>query len=188
MKIFLDPGHGMGNITPGLYDTGNVWTDPATKKELNESDIVMEWANCLRGILQSMGYGVVRSRKDALDPAPLKDRVKTAKAYKCDVFVSLHCNAFNGKAKGSETFFRGERNRGFAKACNDAVVKSLGTLNRGIKPESESQHKSLAVLAFPNAVLIELGFMDHPADRAALLDDNAMHAACVALAEVITTH
>ncbi len=184
MNIFLDPGHGMSNRKPGVYDPGA--TVRVGKEDITEAGIVMAWANELRALLMAQGHTVIRSRKDMLDPAPLGDRVEDAHHYKCDVLVSLHCNAANGKANGTETFFRGERNRAFAQRCNDAVVHALGTRNRGVKTESASQHARLAVLAFPRAVLIELGFIDHPGDRALLLDPKRMLQACDALCDAIT--
>lgn len=100
--------------------------------------------------------------------------------------ISLHCNAANGQANGTETYYRGAKNKSLARACNDAVVTALGTRDRGVKTEEASQHARLAVLNFPRAVLIELGFIAHAGDRAAMLDEGKMLLACQALADVIT--
>lgn len=188
MIICIDPGHGMSNRKRGIYDPGaevrvsNVRSVPP----VTEAAIVMDWANELRALLRAMGHTVIRTRKDHLDPAPLNERVETAKDYNCEILISLHCNAADKKANGTETFYRGAHNKGLATACNAAVVASLGTRNRGIKLESESQHKTLAVLNFPRAVLIELAFIDHAEDRAKLLDESLMLLACQALADAIT--
>jgi N-acetylmuramoyl-L-alanine amidase len=45
----------------------------------------------------------------------------------------------------------------------------------------------LAVLNFPRAVLIELGFIDHAGDRAAMLDEKRRLQACVALCDVFVS-
>jgi len=185
MKIFLDPGHGMGNRKTGQYDPGACVQ--VGGKEITEADIALTWCNELRALLQGMGHTVVRSRKDARDPAPVIERAHTALTYGCEVFISLHCNAANGAANGTETYFRGAKNRSLAQACNAALVKTLGTKDRGIKTEQQSQHAKLAVLAFPRAVLIELGFIDHPGDRVLLLDPVKTLEACTALAEAITS-
>lgn len=185
MKICLDPGHGMSNRKPGKYDPGA--TARLGAKEVTEAQIVMDYANELRVILQAYGHTVVRTRKDALDPAPVIERANIAMKYGCDVLISLHCNAANGSANGTETFYRGDKNKSLAKACNDAVVTALGTRDRGIKTESQSQHSTLAVLNFTRAVLLELGFLDHAGDRAAMLDPVKRAAACAAIAEAITS-
>jgi len=184
MNICLDPGHGMSNRKPGVPDTGA--SVRVGKQTITEAEIVMDWANDLRTILQAMGHKVVRTRKDALDPAPVIERAHIAMTHGCDVLISLHCNAATGTAHGTETFYRGDRNRSLARACNDAVVAALGTKDRGIKTESQSQHARLAV-NFPRAVLIELGFIDFAPDRNAMLDPSKRAEACAALAEAITS-
>lgn len=184
MKIFLDPGHGMANREPGVPDPGA--TVRVGKEDITEAAIVMEWANELRALLMAQGHSVIRSRKNAKDPAPVGDRAEDAQHYGCDVLISLHCNAANAQANGTETFYRGPKNQALAQRCNAAVVSALGTKNRGIKTENQSQHSRLAVLAFPKACLIELGFIDHAGDRAKLLDEKLMLLACQNLCEAIT--
>lgn len=192
MTLCIDPGHGMSNRKSGVYDTGAaVCTRRGVAGSVDqwvyEAEIVMEFANELRQVLLGMGHQVIRTRKDALDPTPLADRAKIAKRFHCDMLISLHCNASDGRGRGTETFYRGASNKGLAQACNAAVCASLGTRNRGVKLEAQSQHARLAVLNFPRAVLIELAFIDHPEDRAALMDETKMLLAAQALAEAITS-
>lgn len=179
MKIIIDPGHGMSNRRAGRYDPG------AVSGGVTEAEIAMEWANELRGILRKRGHTVVRTRIDEKDPAPVGQRASIAKRYEGDVMVSLHCNAHNGNAHGTETFYRGEDHKSFAARLNLAVVNALGTGSRGVKLESESQHARLAIMAFQPCFLIELGFIDHAGDRAKMLDPTLRRAACVAIADAI---
>lgn len=180
MKICLDPGHGMSNRKNRLYDPG------ATAGDVSEANIVMKWANCLRAILLAKGHSVVRTRKDAGDPAPVGQRAGIAKEYGCEIMLSLHCNAADGNANGTETFYRGDEHSAKAEAINNAVVNALGTRNRGIKTENQSQHKRLAVMAFQPCFLLEIGFIDHAGDRAKMLDEKLMQEACEKLAEILT--
>lgn len=184
MKICIDPGHGMSNSIRGKLDTGAVWS--RGPERVTEEEIVMEWANELRGVLLKRGHEVVRTRVNRLDPAPVGQRAGLARRFGCDVLISLHCNAANGRATGTETFYRGTLNKPLAMACNGAIVSALGTRDRGVKLESQSQHKRLAVLTFPRAVLIELGFIDNASDRALIRDEAKMLLACQALADAIT--
>lgn len=179
LTIILDPGHGMGNRKPGVYDTGA--TVRVGKEEITEAGIVMDWANELKVQFEALGCKVIRTRINSSDVCPIGERVPIAHKYGGDVLLSLHCNAADGKANGTETFYRGKSNEALAQACNDAIVQSLGTKNRGLKTESQSQHSRLAVLSFPRACLIELGFIDHAADRSAMLNKSKMLAACEAL-------
>lgn len=183
LTLCLDPGHGMGNLRRGIYDSGAV--GGSGTRQVTEAEIVMDWANALRVVLMMRGHKVIRTRVDHLDPAPIGQRAGIAKRYGCDVLISLHCNAFNGKASGTETYYRGPQNVRLAQGCNDAVVAALCGRNRGIKTEAQSQHRKLAVLNFPRAVLIELGFIDHRADRECLLAEPQRLAACAALARAI---
>ena len=181
--IILAPGHGLGNRKPGVYDPGT--TVRVGKQEFEEAAIVMDWANELKMQFEILGCKVVRTRVNATDPCPVAEQAAIAKKYGGDVLISLHCNAADGKANGTETFYRGKSNEWLARACNSTVVKMLGTKDRGIKTEEQSQHSRLAVLGFPRACLIELGFIDHPTDRAKLIDQQLMLLTCQHLAEAV---
>ena len=183
MRICLDPGHGMGNRRAGVFDPGTVAAGHT------EAAIAMDWANELRSILQSQGHTVIRTRIDDKDPAQIGKRAGIARTFRCDLLLSIHCNAATGRASGTETYYRGAANRAEALRLNRAVVTALGTRDRGAKTEASSQHSRLAVLAFPRAFLLELGFLDHPGDRALILilDPVKRRRACLALAKELTS-
>jgi N-acetylmuramoyl-L-alanine amidase len=181
VKICLDPGHGMANRQQGVYETG------AVAAGYTEAAIVMDWANELRALLMAAGHTVVRTRVDHKDPAPIGKRAGIARTFGCEVLLSLHCNSANGRASGTETFYRGAHRKAEAVRLNQAVVTALGTRDRGAKTEGKSQHGRLAVLSFPRAFLIEIGFLDNPAERELMLDPARRRAACVALAKVLTS-
>lgn len=179
MTIIIDPGHGMSNRKNLVYDPG------AVSGGIKEADIAMAWANELRAVLKSKGHTVVRTRVDAKDPAPVSRRDDIARAYEGDLMISLHCNAANGKASGTETFYRGADDKALAVKITDVVCKTLGTRNRGAKTEKDSQHSSLAVLDFDKCWLLEIGFIDNVSDRAKMLNPELRRKACEALAEVL---
>ena len=175
--IILDPGHGLANKRAGTFDPGAVAADGT-----QEADIAMAWANELRALLIAAGHRVIRTRAHPSDPAPIGQRAKIARQYCGDIMLSLHCNAFNGNASGTETFYRGEANRDAAKRITAAVCAALGTINRGAKTEGQSQHSKLAVMSFQPCFLLEIGFIDNAHDRAKMLDPTRRRAACEALA------
>jgi N-acetylmuramoyl-L-alanine amidase len=177
--VCLDPGHGMSNLRAGVYDSG------ACAFGKKEAEIAMEWANELRAILQARGHKVTRTRINSTDPAPVGERAGIAGQYGCDIMLSIHCNAANGAANGTETFYRGEGNKAMAEKINAALCKSLGTKSRGVKTESQSQHARLAVMAFQPCFLIELGFIDNAADLERMIDPVRRLAACEAIAELL---
>jgi N-acetylmuramoyl-L-alanine amidase len=181
VRIAVDPGHGMSNIVRGRYDPG------AEAAGVSEAAIAMTWANCLRGHLQALGHTVIRTRVDDKDPCPVWRRDDVAVSYKCQRMISLHCNFMDGRANGTEVFYRGADDQAIAEALAKTVSASLGTRNRGAKTEARSQHRSLAVMEFDKCWLIELAFIDHAGDRQKLLSPLLMNKACEAIAHLITT-
>jgi N-acetylmuramoyl-L-alanine amidase len=177
--VILDPGHGMGNRRTGSFDPG------AVSGGIREADVVMDWANLLRELLIERGNRVVRTRIDHKDPAAIGQRARIAEQYHGDIMLSLHCNAANGTANGTETFYRGANHKAKAEAITSAVCKALGTRNRGAKTESQSQHARLAVMSFQPCFLLEIGFIDHAGDRAKMIDPAYRRQACNALAAII---
>ena len=177
--VCLDPGHGMSNRRAGAYDPG------ACAFGKKEAEIAMDWVNELRVILQARGHKVVRTRINGSDPAPVGERAGIAEEYGCDIMLSIHCNAANGSANGTETFYRGEFNKELASKINAALCAALGTKSRGVKTESASQHSRLAVMAFQPCFLIELGFIDNGGDLEKMIDPVRRLAACEAIAELL---
>lgn len=182
--ICLDPGHGLANRRPGVYDPGATVTRGTLT--ITEAGVVMAWADELRAHLMARGLHVVRTRVDDSDPCPVGGRARIARHYQADVMISLHCNAADARASGTETFFRGKENAPLAARLNDAVRLALGTKDRGIKTEAQSQHQTLAVMSFQPCFLIELGFLDHDSDREKMTDPVLRTKACEALADVLS--
>jgi N-acetylmuramoyl-L-alanine amidase len=180
-RICIDAGHGLGNRKPNVYDPGACFGDH------QEATIALTWAHELTEALNSLGLLVTMTRSDKHSKAPLSWRTRMAKDAGCDLFVSLHLNASNGQGHGTETFYRHSSSKVIARRSNDALVKVLGTRDRGIKTEKDSARKTIHVLGFePDSILIELGFIDHAGDLAKLLDPVKMRLACQALAKALT--
>lgn len=178
--IILDPGHGMGNRKPMVYDPG------ASAFGDTEAAVVMEWANRIRGILRAKFIPVVRTRIDREDSCPISSRANIAREYGGTIMLSLHCNAADGTANGTECFYRGSENKPTAEQLVAAVCTALGTKNRGAKLESASQHSRLAVMAFQPCFLLEIGFIDHVGDHERMVEDTEkINAACQAIAAII---
>lgn len=170
----------MGNRSQGVFDPG------ACAGGHQEADIALAWAKQLSAALIARGHDVVMTRRDSKQPTPLRHRASIAKASDCDLMISLHCNAADGSANGTEVFYRGIQNRNTAQDLAITVSESIGTRLRGSKTESESARGTLAVMAFQPCFLIELGFIDNPGDRAKILDDDAMFLACRKIAQILS--
>jgi len=178
MKIAIDPGHGMSNRVPGKYDPG------AVSGGVAEADIALQVALTLKHVLRGAGIEVFLTRSDDVHACPVGTRAKRAKESGCTHFLSLHCNAGTVLAQGTETFYRDSRDEDFAELVQDVALKAWGFRDRGIKHESQSQHKSLAIFGFDGPTcLLEMGFITNPANRKMLLDRDARIRFAVALME-----
>ena len=178
MRIAIDPGHGMSNRQPGLYDPGATHVEAGFRFE--EAEIALRYALALREALRARGRAVFLTREDAGDHAPVAERVANARLAGARALVSLHLNTVEDeRANGVEVLYRGAASRPLAQALQAAVAAASKLRDRGIK-----QRDDLAVLRFPGpAALVELGFLGNDADRAVLTNPARRHAICEAIAE-----
>lgn len=150
MKIFLNPGHG-GN-DPGACGNG-----------LKERDVVLKIGRRVEAYLRAVGYDVKLFQYDGLG-----EICDDANAFKADLFVSIHCNSFNGKARGTETYhyYGAEESKKLAEKVHRQITGSLPIVDRGVK------EKDFAVLCGTNmpAVLVETAFIDNPDDAKLLVE------------------
>ncbi|MGL6210731.1 MAG: N-acetylmuramoyl-L-alanine amidase [Paracoccaceae bacterium] len=177
MKICIDPGHGMANRTPGVFDPGATHVEAGVLYK--EADIALKYALTLKDVLRARGIPVFMTRDDDTDVAPVRQRAREAERAGCDLFLSIHLNDFEfDTAHGTETLYRGNANLDLARRIQAALVAALGLTDRGPKERTD-----LAVLSFNGpAVLVELGFIANDTDRAKLLSPAARAATCEAIA------
>ena len=100
MKILIDPGH---NYSGG--DTG------AAGFGLREEAVSFEIADKLRVLLEGAGHSVKMSRSAVTDNVgsgsvseSISGRAELANSWGADLFVSIHCNAYDGSAHGTENW------------------------------------------------------------------------------------
>ena len=160
MRICIDAGHGVGNITPGQYDPGAV-------SKVEEADITLAWALTGKWVLQKAGIPVWLTRERDDDEAPLSTRSERAEGERCTHLISIHCNASaNFDANGVESFYRATHNKPFATMAARNAATALKLEIRGVKHESNSQHRRLAILDFKGpCTLLELGFITNMLER-----------------------
>ncbi len=163
MKFGIDIGH---NCPP---DTG-------ARGLRFEDNLTEEVGNKVISKLKSLGHQVIPCKPASAGSVrdSLAKRCDTANASRVDVYVSIHFNAFNGQANGTEVFATSENGRKIAKPVLDEIVK-LGFFNRGVKSGSH-----LFVLRNTNmpAILVEGCFIDSSKDMK-LYDGEALANAIV---------
>ncbi len=153
MKVFLNPGHAPnGNPDPGACGCG-----------LRECDVAKSVADLVEHYLVAAGVEVVGNMQDD----DLYAITSAANASGADIFISIHCNAFNGSACGTEVEVHpGSRaGKSLGTCIQRQIVDSLGTVDRGLKNRAD-----LWVLKSTDmpAVLVELAFIDNEDDATLL--------------------
>lgn len=154
MKIWLDPGHGTQTT---YFDTGAVG-----RYGTRECDAALSVAEALRSQLEQAGHEVkVTDQRNMV----IADRCKQANAWGADLFVSIHCNAANGKARGATAFVRKSDSvsKEIAGSIMDSYLAATGITDRGVKVDVDALGKSLGVLRQTDmpALLLELDFIDN---------------------------
>lgn len=177
--ICIDPGHG-GN-DPG-YQVGSN----------DEKKYTLLLAQEVKGELKTAGFKVVLTRTTDVK-IPLEERTEVARRAGADLFISVHFNASEtarNEVKGTEIFCcspagatstnaRGEgdtrwvvgnrydeKNAQLAYQMQKSYVKNLGVEDRGMK---RARFEVLREATMP-AILIEGGFMSHPAEGKKIYD------------------
>ena len=171
-KIILNPGHGPKNT--GIFDPGAVGAGGT-----READINLAVARLLAPLLEAAGSEVLLIRD-----GDLGDVTAQANASGGDYFISLHCNSFGEpSAQGTETYVYQADSpaKGLAEAIQAAVVRALGTADRGVKTAG---YYVLRKTAMP-ALLVELAFLSNPAEEGLLADKDTQQRLALALADAI---
>ena len=190
--IVLDPGHGeKGNPHP-------------TREGFYEGTQNFILGCHLRDELESRGFEVKMTREKVTDDPSLQERGQLAGKNGAILFLSLHSNAPGteagdrySKIRGAETFYSvtdPERNAALASKLTEAVVKTMGTSDRGIKtrrhPDNEDWDyygviRASAQSGCKTALLIEHGFHTNPEDSAFLQSDECLSRLAASEADVI---
>lgn len=148
MKIMIDCGHCLSGADTGAQ--GNSKKEELLTREVGalvKTYLLQQGHQCeLTGV--DSGYSSIN--------ASLQARIDREKAYKPDLFVSVHFNA--GGGTGTETYACSTAGQAYqyAKKVQTKIVELTGYANRGVKTAN------FAVIAKTNApaILIECAFID----------------------------
>lgn len=157
MKVFINPGHCIGD------------DDGACGFGLTEARVAMNISRRVEKYLQAVDYETKLFQYDGL-----AEIVDVSNYWGADIFVSIHCNAANGQASGTETFYYefSEEGEKLAECIQRQIVSRLGTVNRGVKTKIDGGY-DVFVVKHTNcpAVLVETAFIDNVFDNH-LLEEN----------------
>ncbi len=171
--IVIDPGHG------GKFETGGSSANNATSASgVLEKNITLRMAFIVREqlalIAASGGHNltiILTREKD--ENLGLAARAHFAKKSKADLFLSIHCNAINAKARGTETLISpaasGNTNhaaeKAFAQLIQKAVFKTIQShdpkaVDRGVKDQSLGVLRDANLGTKARGCMVELEFID----------------------------
>nr|DAX70663.1 MAG TPA: Cell wall hydrolase autolysin [Caudoviricetes sp.] len=153
MKVCINPGHDVN------LDSGAV--NPRTGRR--ECDVALEAGELLQTYLNQAGCQTVLVQDDDLGYV-----CHVSDDFNADIFVSLHCNAFNTQARGTETLYKSFNGQRLANDIQSQIIRSINTVDRGVKKRDD-----LWVLNGTNAVavLVEMAFIDNDDDLEMLNND-----------------
>ncbi len=151
MKFAVDIGHNAPN-----KDTGAVGVN-----KVREDELTQDVGKKLIDILENSGHQVIETAPKSCTSVneSLRHRCNVANSANVDIFLSIHFNAFNGKAHGTEIYAISPVGSAIGKSIV-TEISNLGFFNRGVKKAN------FYVLANTNmpAVLIECCFCDSKKD------------------------
>lgn len=151
MKIGIDPGHGgkdSGAIGPG---------------GLKEKDVVLAVSLELEKLLKHNGFDTVITRKSDTFPE-LIERSNMFNRAKCDLAISVHCNAATStRADYISTFIQGRGGKAETLAIyvQRHLAQTTGWEDGGIRVANLHMTRETKM----PAVLVELGFISNPAQE-----------------------
>jgi len=122
--VVLNIGHGGMS---GYYDSGAIGADGMEEHKFNRDEL----APLIIKILEAKGYKVTTIIQDKYF-SELPPRIN---ALKPDLIISLHFNANDGNATGSETLYwmTSKKSKSLAQSLQKGIVEALGLPDRGIK-------------------------------------------------------
>lgn len=169
MKIMIDAGHRNNQNDYGASGNG-----------FKESSLALSISKKLQAELNKHQVIVYMSRESENNIISLEQRTSKANNLNVCLYVSIHCNAYNGQAHGIEALYYSDDS--LAKDICNRMSKLTNARNRGAK-----QRKDLHVLKATkmDAVLVECGFIDHPQEGKLLADSNYQDKLVKAIAEAI---
>lgn len=150
MRVCINAGH-----YPGL-DSG------ALGRTITEAEYTMELMESVCYYLEIAGTDVLRVQENELSAV-----TDTANEWGAELFVSLHCNAANKRARGTESYayYGSVEGARLAEAIQRQLTDTIDTVDRGVK---EAGFYVLKYTDCP-AALIEVAFIDNEEDEQMLL-------------------
>lgn len=168
--VVVDPGH--GGTDPGAT---------SGKYQIPEKEFTLSLAKKVYDRLaEEPLLRPVMTRTDDTYPT-LEDRVALANGLKADLFISIHGNKYNGIVHGTETYYYHDLSLTLAQEIHRRVVAATGFADRGVRKNAFYVVRNTDM----PSVLLEVGYLDHPANEEWLLKDDFQARVADAIADAV---
>lgn len=167
--VILDAGH-------GKKDSGAVGATKKLEKDFNLA-MVLKVNELLK---KNPEIQVVLTRSTDVF-VELVDRAKIANKAGADVFLSIHANAGEPPANGSETLYTKDMDKPFATIIHKYLMSVTGLVDRKCRYQNLSVCRNTTM----PAALIEPGFLTNPAEEELLFNEELQNKLAVAMAQGI---
>ncbi|MBY9081704.1 N-acetylmuramoyl-L-alanine amidase [Paenibacillus sp. HN-1] len=154
--VVLDAGH-------GAKDSGAIGITGKYEKNFNLA-VVLKAADLLK---KENNIDVVLTRSDDTF-LELSERVAIANNLNADLFISVHANSSSTSvASGTETYYKRDESKAFAKVMHKYMVQATGLSDRGV------QYGNFHVIRETKmpAILLEVGYLSNKKDESLLFTD-----------------
>lgn len=169
-KILIDPGHG------GI-DGGAVSKSGTLEKDINLNISLM-----LRDELKKQGFEVVMTREEdkglytdsgSIRKKKIEDlnnRCKLKSECDCDMFISIHLNAFpESRYYGAQVWYGDSKESGkLAHIIQRDFREKIDTSNKRQEKPANDSYKILRCNESMPSVIVECGFLSNPMEEARL--------------------
>lgn len=180
--IVIDPGHGGSRRIGGSSSNNAIGSNGTLEKALT-----LDVALRLKPLLLDAGFDAVLTRDTDVNRG-LSTRAHVARGRKAAVFVSIHFNGFDGRVQGTETYIHstaGKRSRELALLVQQSVRSATGLKDRGVKRASFGVLNPVEHHKQTPACLVEVSFLDVPAEATRLAKAAYRQAIAKALLDAI---
>lgn len=196
LVICVDPGH-------GYHDPG---TSSKYLGKTVEKDINLKAGLLVAQKLRDAGFEVIMTHSDdvipdkyesvdglyRMNPYAREDFVRAQEVV--DIFVSIHCNAIEGKDaeqfSGTELYYylnNNELTPGYAESLRAAILEATGRNSRVAGLDYDNAYYVNKAFPVPS-VLVEMGYVTNPEDATLLKDDAFIDSMTTGIANGITNY
>jgi N-acetylmuramoyl-L-alanine amidase len=171
--IVVDPGH-------GGHDGG------ARSGGVREKDLNLKIGKLIAERLMAEGATVIMTRSTDVFIS-LNKRAQIANSNQADYFISTHINSTGGAATQSGTITFHHKGNALGKQLASAIQNEIAKVNKlpnkGVWSDGRIYQTGFAVLRQTKmpGVLLELGFINHPKDRARMVTEDFQQSVAAAV-------